>query len=225
MNPIDYIRVDIADGVGSIEKARELAAANPGKLELVPFPDETHNFCLFSKLNIIEFNVQSKEFSLPQVKCPVTGIVGVYDQEHYEENQAAPNTIGDLIKNVELFHYLFKHPIGTELRLLTPEEVNKRYNYIREELDEFQQAKTIDQQFDAMLDMLYFIFGNFVIAGYDGKIVEEGFLEVQASNMTKLGEDGKPIYKEGDGKIMKGPNYREPQLQAIIDKFISKKQL
>lgn len=224
MNVVDYIRVDIADGVGSFEEAKNLAAQHPGKLELVPFPDETENFCLFSKLNIIEYQQQVKEYSIPKVKCPRTGIVGVYDQEHYEANLAAPNTIGDLMKNVELFHDIFKHPIGAQLQFLEPAMALKRYNYIREELDEFLQAKTINDQFDAMLDMLYFIFGTLVIGGYDGKLVEEGFLEVQASNMTKLMEDGKPKYRE-DGKILKGPNYREPQLQPIIDKFISKNLL
>ena len=68
---------------------------------------------------------------------------------------------------------------------------------------------------DALGDMMYILCGTILSHGMQN-IIAEIFEEIQASNMSKLGADGKPIYRE-DGKVMKGPNYFRPNISAIID--------
>ncbi|PHQ59825.1 MAG: hypothetical protein COC08_08275, partial [Maribacter sp.] len=69
---------------------------------------------------------------------------------------------------------------------------------------------------DALGDMLYILCGTILEHGMQYKI-EEVFEEIQKSNMSKLGSDGKPIYRE-DGKVLKGPDYFKPNIQSILDK-------
>jgi len=69
---------------------------------------------------------------------------------------------------------------------------------------------------DALGDMLYILCGTIIEHGMQHKI-EEVFEEIQRSNMSKLDENGKPIYRE-DGKVLKGPNYFKPDIQKILDK-------
>ena len=69
---------------------------------------------------------------------------------------------------------------------------------------------------DALGDMLYILCGTIIEHGMQHKI-EEVFEEIQRSNMSKLGEDGEPIYRE-DGKVLKGPNYFKPNIKEILDK-------
>ena len=90
-----------------------------------------------------------------------------------------------------------------------------RYNLIREELDELKQAmnnKDILEVADALTDILYVTYGAGHAFGID---LDSCFDEVQNSNMSKLGKDGKPIYNE-EGKVMKGPNYFKPDLSKFI---------
>mgnify|MGYP001384526832 FL=1 len=90
-----------------------------------------------------------------------------------------------------------------------------RYELIKEELDELKDAidsKDIKEVADALTDILYVTYG----AGHAfGINLDKCFDEVQRSNMSKLGEDGKPIYNE-QGKVMKGPNYFKPDLNKFI---------
>ena len=90
-----------------------------------------------------------------------------------------------------------------------------RYNLIREELDEFKQAldnNDLLEVADALTDILYVTYG----AGHAfGINLDACFEEVQNSNMSKLGTDGKPIYND-QGKVMKGPNYFKPDLSKFI---------
>ncbi|MEO2143800.1 MAG: hypothetical protein ABGW83_06755, partial [Flavobacteriaceae bacterium] len=67
----------------------------------------------------------------------------------------------------------------------------------------------------ALGDMLYILYGTIIAHGMQDKI-EEVFDEIQRSNMSKLGNDGKPIYRE-DGKVMKGPNYFKPDFSKILN--------
>ena len=69
---------------------------------------------------------------------------------------------------------------------------------------------------DALGDLMYILFGTIMRHGMQHKIVEV-FEEIQKSNMSKLGKDGKPIYRE-DGKVLKGPNYFKPNIQTILNK-------
>ena len=91
-----------------------------------------------------------------------------------------------------------------------------RYDLIKEELAELKEAinkKDIKEVADALTDILYVTYG----AGHAfGINLDKCFEEVQNSNMSKLGEDGKPIYND-KGKVMNGPNYFEPKL----DKFVA----
>jgi predicted HAD superfamily Cof-like phosphohydrolase len=94
-----------------------------------------------------------------------------------------------------------------------------RFNLMKEENEEyFEAAQNGDliEVADALGDMLYILAGTIIEHGMQDKIVEV-FDEIQRSNMSKLGEDGKPIYRE-DGKVLKGPNYFKPNIQAILDK-------
>ena len=98
-----------------------------------------------------------------------------------------------------------------------PEEkiINLRIDLIKEELSEFQDAlkdKNLVEVADALTDLLYVTYG----AGHAfGINLDKCFTEVQRSNMSKLGDDGKPIYNE-KGKVMKGPNFSKPNLEQFI---------
>jgi predicted HAD superfamily Cof-like phosphohydrolase len=94
--------------------------------------------------------------------------------------------------------------------------VQLRIDLIEEELNELKEAiknKDIVEVADALTDILYVTYG----AGHSfGVDLDECFDEVQRSNMSKLGEDGKPIYNDS-GKVMKGPNYFAPNLKKIVN--------
>jgi len=97
------------------------------------------------------------------------------------------------------------------------ETMELRIDLIEEELRELKEAiyygeGTIIDVADALTDLLYVIYGAGHSFGID---LDYTFSEVHKSNMSKLGEDGKPIYRE-DGKVMKGPNYVPPKLEFIL---------
>ena len=99
-----------------------------------------------------------------------------------------------------------------------PEEkvIDLRISLIKEELDEFQEAlkeKNLVEVADALTDLLYVTYGAGHAFGID---LDKCFAEVQRSNMSKLGDDGKPIYNE-KGKVMKGPDYLEPNLKPFVE--------
>jgi predicted HAD superfamily Cof-like phosphohydrolase len=94
-----------------------------------------------------------------------------------------------------------------------------RYELMREENEEYLEAANendLVEVADALGDMLYILCGTIIEHGMQHKI-EEVFNEIQRSNMSKLGEDGKPIYRE-DGKVLKGPNYFKPKIKEILEK-------
>ena len=99
---------------------------------------------------------------------------------------------------------------------LSTEKINRlRISLIEEELDELKQAmkeKNLKEVADALTDILYVTYGAGHAFGID---LDKCFDEVQNSNMSKLGADGKPIYNE-NGKVMKGPNYFKPNLNKFI---------
>jgi len=114
---------------------------------------------------------------------------------------------------------LFMKTFGQEVKnrpSLSSEKINNlRISLIDEELKEFKDAifnKDIKEVADALTDILYVTYG----AGHAfGINLDDCFSEVQRSNMSKLGNDGKPIYNE-HGKVMKGPNYFKPDLKKFI---------
>lgn len=93
-----------------------------------------------------------------------------------------------------------------------------RYNLMKEENEEYLEAANNDdlvEVADALGDMLYILCGTIIEHGMQHKI-EEVFNEIQRSNMSKLGADGNPIYRE-DGKVLKGPSYFKPNIKGILD--------
>lgn len=124
------------------------------------------------------------------------------------------------LEMVKDFHEAFGHPIN-EHPFIKDKKLNRlRVNLIQEELFELYHALHTGDEietFDALCDLQYVLDGAFLALGY-GDVKDVGMAEVQRSNMSKLGEDGKPIYRE-DGKILKGPNFSEPNLAQFILPF------
>ena len=113
----------------------------------------------------------------------------------------------------------FMQTFGQEVKIKPefPKEkiVKLRYDLIKEELNELQDAiktKNLKEIADALTDILYVTYGAGHAYGID---LDKCFSEVQKSNMSKLGEDGKPIYNK-KGKVMKGPKYFKPNLKQFI---------
>ena len=114
----------------------------------------------------------------------------------------------------------FMKTLGQEIKIkpgLSTEKINKlRVSLINEELEEFKEAiknNDLKEVADALTDILYVTYG----AGHAfGINLDKCFDEVQQSNMSKLGDDGKPIYNE-HGKVMKGPNYFKPNLKQFTE--------
>ena len=96
--------------------------------------------------------------------------------------------------------------------------MNLRFSLMDEENKEYLEAiKNNDmiEVADALGDMLYILCGTIITHGMQG-VIDEVFEEIQRSNMSKLGRDGKPIYRE-DGKVLKGPNYFMPDIAKILN--------
>lgn len=123
------------------------------------------------------------------------------------------------LKSVQQFHEAFGLGVNNEPTVnLSKEVLQLRHKLMAEENDEYLQAaenNDLIEVADALGDMLYILCGTILEHGMQHKI-EEVFNEIQRSNMSKLGADGKPIYRE-DGKVMKGPNYFTPNLSKIIN--------
>ena len=118
-------------------------------------------------------------------------------------------------EKVKLFMQTYGQEVKTKANF-SDEKTNKlRIDLIKEELEELTKAmdeKDLLEVADALTDILYVTYG----AGHAfGINLDKCFDEVQSSNMSKLGEDGKPIYNEA-GKVMKGPNYFKPDLSKYI---------
>ena len=118
-------------------------------------------------------------------------------------------------KSVKKFMETFGQEIKEKACFPSDKISTLRYELIREELEELQEAinnKDIKEVADALTDILYVTYG----AGHAfGINLDECFKEVQRSNMSKLGQDGRPIYDE-KGKVMKGPNYFKPNLSKYL---------
>ena len=118
-------------------------------------------------------------------------------------------------ERVKKFMETFGQEIKEKASFPNDKITSLRYDLIKEELDEFKEAidkKDIKEVADALTDILYVTYG----AGHAfGINLDECFEEVQNSNMSKLGNDGKPIYNN-KGKVMKGPNYFKPNLSKFV---------
>ena len=122
------------------------------------------------------------------------------------------------IDAVKQFHKTFKVGFSDKPVASLGDTKNQlRYNLMKEENEEYLQAvqnNDLIEIADALGDMLYILCGTIIEHGLQDKI-EAVFDEIQRSNMSKLGEDGLPIYRE-DGKVIKGPNYFKPNFEQIL---------
>lgn len=121
------------------------------------------------------------------------------------------------LNQLEEFQTVYNSTINQTPNLISEADYELRYKLGKEELEEYYDAcKNGDlvEIADALTDQLYIIFGSIVSHGMQ-HIITDVFNEVHRSNMSKLGEDGKPVYRE-DGKIMKGPNYFKPNVSKYL---------
>ena len=119
-------------------------------------------------------------------------------------------------ESVKRFMKTFGQEIKEKASFPNDKITSLRYDLIKEELDELKEAidkKDIKEVADALTDILYVTYGAGHAFGID---LDKCFDEVQNSNMSKLDENGKPIYNES-GKVMKGPNYFKPDLSKFVN--------
>jgi len=118
-------------------------------------------------------------------------------------------------EQVKEFHEKFGHPVGETPQLLDLRQQRFRESLIEEEFEEFKQAwgqGDLLNAFKELADIIYVVEGTAVAMGAN---LDDVITEVHRSNMTKLGADGKPIYRE-DGKVLKGPNYEPADVEAAV---------
>ena len=119
-------------------------------------------------------------------------------------------------EDVKIFMKTFGQMVKTKPQFPDKKTMQLRFDLIKEELNELEQAmktKNLKEIADALTDILYVTYGAGYAYGID---LDKCFKEVQRANMSKLGVDGKPIYNE-KGKVMKGPNYSEPNLKKFVE--------
>jgi predicted HAD superfamily Cof-like phosphohydrolase len=117
---------------------------------------------------------------------------------------------------VREFQVAFNAPLPDKPRMLSKSRAILRQKLLQEEVDELKAARNLIDVSDALADILYITFGTAHEFGLADRL-SMLFDEVHTSNMTKLGEDGKPIYRE-DGKVLKPVGYRAPNLRPIIER-------
>jgi len=125
------------------------------------------------------------------------------------------NKLKAVQKFMEVYKLGYKEQPTTNIPL---QKIQLRFNLMAEENEEYLEAaknNDIIEVADALGDMLYILCGTILEHGMQYKI-EAIFNEIQHSNMSKLGADGNPIYRE-DGKVMKGPNYFKPNISKILN--------
>ncbi len=122
------------------------------------------------------------------------------------------------LDQVEEFHSTYGLPVSSAPHIKDQKTNTLRINLLAEELEELKEALEngdIVETLDALIDLQYVLDGAFLSFGLQD-VKEAAFDEVHRSNMSKLGEDGKPIYREEDGKVMKGPNYFKPDIAQFV---------
>lgn len=124
------------------------------------------------------------------------------------------------IQMVLEFHEAYDCPVLHTPTIPTQDRSRLRQDLMTEELNELCNAidaKDMVGIVDGLCDLLYVVYGTAWEFGV-AELLKEAFAEVHRSNMSKLGQDGKPIYRE-DGKVLKGPNFTPPNLITIIQKY------
>jgi predicted HAD superfamily Cof-like phosphohydrolase len=130
--------------------------------------------------------------------------------------------LNDQINKVKDFHRSFGLPVEEQpVSEISEREFMLRFNLMKEENEEYLEAcreGDLNGIADALGDMMYILFGTIVRHGLQDKM-ERVFEEIHQSNMSKLGHDGKPIYRE-DGKVLKGPNYFKPRIADLLGEAV-----
>jgi predicted HAD superfamily Cof-like phosphohydrolase len=124
-------------------------------------------------------------------------------------------SINNEFNMVKEFHKAFNHPYAEKPTLMKLNRAEKRYSWMKEEIDEFIEAiKNGDlyEQVDAMIDNIYFALGTLVELGIEPENI---FKIVQEANMSKLWEDGKPRFRAEDGKVIKPPTWIDPHNKIV----------
>ena len=124
-------------------------------------------------------------------------------------------------EKVKQFMQTFGQEVKTKASFSDEKTNQLRLDLISEELEELKEAMRKEDMVgvaDALTDILYVTYGAGAAFGID---LDKCFEEVHNSNMSKLDRDGRPIYRE-DGKILKGPDYFEPNLEKIVENGIQK---
>ena len=126
--------------------------------------------------------------------------------------------INEEFNQVKDFHMKFGSPVSETPVLMQEERAKFRAGFMLEEIQEFIDSENIYEQADAMIDLIYFALGTLVEMGVKPK---EIFDIVQNANMSKLWEDGKAHYREGDGKVLKPPTWEDPypKIKEAIDRM------
>ena len=138
-----------------------------------------------------------------------------YIKNHSRHKLVADRSQMTNFEKVSFFMKIFGQEVKTSAALSTDKINSLRISLINEELEELKKAiseNNIVEVADALTDILYVAYGAGHAFGID---LDKCFKEVQDSNMSKLGEDGKPIYNE-HGKVMKGPKYFKPDLSKFL---------
>lgn len=127
---------------------------------------------------------------------------------------SVPKSVSGMVRE---FHEIFGHPVANEPALIDDARSALRVNLINEEFNEFMEAVIADDLVeiaDALGDMVYVIYGAALEYGIP---LDNVVREIHRSNLSKLGENGEPMYRESDNKIMKGPNFEEPDIEAAMN--------
>jgi predicted GNAT family N-acyltransferase/predicted HAD superfamily Cof-like phosphohydrolase len=138
---------------------------------------------------------------------------------YYQPDVKSKSKMMHFTNAVAVFHQKFNIPKHEQPIVEVPETIKHlRYNLMKEENEEYLEAalkNNLIEVADALGDKLYILCGTLITHGLQYKI-QEIFDEIQQSNLSKLGADGKPIYRE-DGKVMKGPGYFKPNIKKILE--------
>ncbi len=126
------------------------------------------------------------------------------------------------LEQVQEFHETYGLPVEAAPNISDEKTNALRINLLAEEVDELKEALEngdIVEVLDALTDIQYVLDGAYLSFGLQDVKVS-AFNEVHASNMSKLGQDGKPIRRESDGKVMKGPNYWKPDMVKFVKTYL-----
>lgn len=122
------------------------------------------------------------------------------------------------LDSVAEFHRVYRVPMASAPEAVpSPELIRLRHRLMAEENDEYlaaAEAGSLVEVADALGDQLYILCGTILTHGLQ-HVIEDVFREIHQSNLSKLGPDGEPIYRE-DGKVMKGPNYFRPDIASVL---------